>query len=46
MKRAIDGDDLKKAIDHATDMLRRNLALNPKTYYELYMSIKKHFDQL
>ena len=41
MKRAIDGDDLKVALDHATDMLRelKSSTLNPKTYYELYMKV-------
>ena len=42
MKRAIDGDELKKAIEHATNMLRelKSGTLNPKTYYELYMKVK------
>ena len=41
MKRAIDGDDLKTALDHATDMLRelKSSTLNPKTYYEIYMKV-------
>ena len=41
MKRSIDGDDLKGALDHATDMLRelKSSTLNPKTYYELYMKV-------
>jgi len=41
MKRAMDGDSLKAALDHATEMLRelRTGLLTPKNYYELYMKV-------
>jgi len=41
MKRAADGDNLKTALDHATEMLRelRTSLLTPKNYYELYMKV-------
>lgn len=41
MKRAMDTDNLKLALDHATEMLRelRTGLLTPKNYYELYMNI-------
>jgi vacuolar protein sorting-associated protein 35 len=41
MKRAIDEDSLKLALDHATEMLRelRTNLLTPKNYYELYMKV-------
>lgn len=41
MKRAMDGDSLKLALDHATEMLRelRTNLLTPKNYYELYMKV-------
>eukprot|EP01042_Synura_sphagnicola_P033558 gene33558-43091_t len=41
MKRAMDSDSLKLALDHATEMLRelRTGLLTPKNYYELYMKI-------
>ena len=41
MKRSIDSNDLKGALEHATDMLRelKSNTLNPKTYYELYMKV-------
>ena len=41
MKRSIDGDDMKNAIEHATNMLKelKSNTLNPKTYYELYMKV-------
>jgi vacuolar protein sorting-associated protein 35 len=41
MKRAMDTDNLKLALDHATEMLRelRTGLLTPKNYYELYMKI-------
>lgn len=39
MKRAMDADDLKATLNHASDMLRelRTSLLTPKNYYELYM---------
>lgn len=41
MKRAIDGDHLQLALNHATEMLRelRTNVLTPKNYYELFMKI-------
>ena len=41
MKRAMDTDDLKLTLDHATEMLRelRSGTLTPKHYYELYMKV-------
>lgn len=41
MKRAMDNDDLKLTLDHATEMLRelRSGELTPKHYYELYMKV-------
>mmetsp|Transcript_11180 Transcript_11180/g.17015 ORF Transcript_11180/g.17015 Transcript_11180/m.17015 type:complete len:376 (+) Transcript_11180:111-1238(+) len=41
MKRAMDGDNVKLALDHATEMLRelRTNQLAPKHYYELYMKV-------
>ncbi len=48
MKRAIDGDEMKKAIEHAINMLRelKSSTLNPKTYYELYMKVSIVVDSL
>ncbi len=48
MKRAMDGDSLKLALDHATEMLRelRTGLLSPKNYYELYMLIQDELRQL
>ena len=41
MKRAIDGENLKLALDHATDMLRelKSNTLTPRNYYDLYMKV-------
>ena len=41
MKRACDGDSLKLALDHATEMLRelRTNLLTSKNYYELWMKV-------
>mmetsp|Transcript_5371 Transcript_5371/g.8855 ORF Transcript_5371/g.8855 Transcript_5371/m.8855 type:complete len:812 (+) Transcript_5371:25-2460(+) len=41
MKRAMDTDDLKLTLNHATEMLRelRSGELTPKHYYELYMKV-------
>lgn len=48
MKRAMDGDSLKLALDHATEMLRelRTGLLSPKNYYELYMKILDELREL
>jgi len=48
MKRAMDGDSLKLALDHATEMLRelRTGLLSPKNYYELYMKILDEMREL
>ncbi len=48
MKRAIDEDSLKLALDHATEMLRelRTNLLTPKNYYELYMKILDEMREL
>ena len=48
MKRAMDGDSLKLALDHATEMLRelRTNLLTPKNYYELYMRIMDEMREL
>lgn len=48
MKRAMDGDSLKLALDHATEMLRelRTNLLTPKNYYELYMRILDEMREL
>jgi vacuolar protein sorting-associated protein 35 len=48
MKRAMDGDSLKLALDHATEMLRelRTGLLSPKHYYELYMKILDELREL
>lgn len=48
MKRAMDGDSLKLALDHATEMLRelRTNLLTPKNYYELYMRILDELREL
>jgi vacuolar protein sorting-associated protein 35 len=48
MKRAMDGDSLKLALDHATEMLRelRTNLLTPKNYYELYMKILDELREL
>ena len=42
MKRAIDGNNLKLTLDHATDMLKelRSNTLWPKNYYDLYMKVR------
>ena len=42
MKRAMDADDLKATLNHASDMLRelRTSLLTPKNYYELYMKVR------
>jgi vacuolar protein sorting-associated protein 35 len=41
MKRALDGDNTKQAIEHAIEMLKelKTNTLNPKNYYELYMKV-------
>ena len=41
MKRALDGDNTKQAIDYAIEMLKelKTNTLNPKNYYELYMKV-------
>lgn len=48
MKRAMDGDSLKLALDHATEMLRelKTSVLSPKHYYELYMKILDELREL
>lgn len=48
MKRAMDGDSLKLALDHATEMLRelRTNLLTPKNYYELYMKVLDELREL
>lgn len=48
MKRAIDSDNLKLALDHATEMLRemRTNLLTPKYYYELYMKVVDELREL
>eukprot|EP01036_Dinobryon_divergens_P030798 gene30798-40097_t len=48
MKRAMDGDSLKLALDHATEMLRelRTNLLSPKNYYSLYMRILDELREL
>lgn len=42
MKRALDGDNTKQAIDYAIEMLKelKTNTLNPKNYYELYMKVQ------
>ena len=41
MKRALDGDNIKQAIEFAIEMLKelKTNTLNPKNYYELYMKV-------
>eukprot|EP00595_Chromulina_sp_UTEXLB2642_P002619 CAMPEP_0196761808 /NCGR_PEP_ID=MMETSP1095-20130614/1108_1 /TAXON_ID=96789 ORGANISM="Chromulina nebulosa, Strain UTEXLB2642" /NCGR_SAMPLE_ID=MMETSP1095 /ASSEMBLY_ACC=CAM_ASM_000446 /LENGTH=807 /DNA_ID=CAMNT_0042111787 /DNA_START=37 /DNA_END=2460 /DNA_ORIENTATION=+ len=48
MKRAMDGDSLKLALDHATEMLRelRTNLLTSKNYYELYMRVLDELREL
>lgn len=48
MKRAMDGGNLKLALDHAIEMLRelRSNVLNPKSYYELYMKVLDELREL
>jgi len=48
MKRAMDGDNLKVTLEHATEMLRelRTNILTPKSYYELYMKILDEMREL
>ncbi|KAJ1402812.1 vacuolar protein sorting-associated protein 35-like protein [Ochromonadaceae sp. CCMP2298] len=48
MKRAMHGDSLKLALDHATEMLRelRTNLLTPKNYYELYMKVLDEMREL
>jgi len=48
MKRAMDGDSLKLALDHATEMLRelRTNLLTPKNYYELFMKVLDELREL
>lgn len=48
MKRAMDGDSLKLALEHATEMLRelRTNLLTPKNYYELYMKVLDELREL
>mmetsp|Transcript_33134 Transcript_33134/g.72297 ORF Transcript_33134/g.72297 Transcript_33134/m.72297 type:complete len:820 (-) Transcript_33134:19-2478(-) len=48
MKRAMDGDNMKTALDHATEMLRelRTSQLSPKYYYELYMKVLDEMREL
>lgn len=48
MKRAMDSDNLKLSLDHATEMLRelRTNLLTPKNYYELYMKVVDEMREL
>lgn len=48
MKRAMDNDNLKLALDHATEMLRelRTNLLTPKNYYEIYMKVLDELREL
>eukprot|EP01041_Mallomonas_annulata_P001296 gene1296-2508_t len=48
MKRAMDGDNMKGTLEHATNMLRelRTNLLTPKSYYELYMKILDEMREL
>lgn len=48
MKRAMDGNNLKLALEHATNMLRelRTALLTPKNYYELYMRVLDEMREL
>ena len=48
MKRAMDGDKLDLAIEHATEMLRelKTNSLSPKSYYELYMKVQEELREL
>eukprot|EP01038_Epipyxis_sp_PR26KG_P012178 gene12178-16310_t len=48
MKRAMDNENLKLALEHATEMLRelRTSLLTPKNYYELYMKIMDEMREL
>lgn len=48
MKRAIDGDKMELAFDHAMEMLRElnTDLLSPKSYYELYMKVQEELREL
>lgn len=48
MKRAMDSDNLKVTLDHATEMLLelRTGSLSPKNYYELYMRVLDELREL
>jgi vacuolar protein sorting-associated protein 35 len=48
MKRAMDGDSLNLALEHATEMLRelRTNLLTSKNYYELYMKVLDELREL
>ena len=48
MKRAMDGDKLDLALDHATEMLgeMKTNSLSPKSYYELYMKVQEELREL
>ena len=48
MKRAMDGDKLDLAFDHAIEMLRelKTDILSPKSYYELYMKVQEELREL
>jgi vacuolar protein sorting-associated protein 35 len=48
MKRAMDGDKLDLALDHAMEMLRelKTNLLSPKSYYELYMKVQEELREL
>lgn len=47
MKRALDGDNTKQAIDFAIEMLKelKTNTLNPKNYYELYMKVSYFWNE-
>lgn len=42
MKRAIDSDNLREALKHASNLIceLRTSLLSPKNYYELYMQVR------
>lgn len=48
MKRAIEGDQLRDALKHASNMIceLRTSLLSPKNYYELYMRVFQEMQQL
>lgn len=45
MKRAIDNDQLREALRHASNLIceLRTSLLSPKNYYDLYMQVRKFF---